>query len=255
MRMGKKSLILISVSLLGLVAGAVGVYAWDASRDDLIADGVKVGGIDLGGMRGPQARRTLAHDLVQPLSQDLHVKVGKRMFRLTSNRIRLRADLGRMVAEAEAASREGGLPSRTWRFVTGKEMVRSLPPRVGYSTRQLRFFIGEIAAKVDHPARNASVKPSAGALEPVREQVGTELDRRRLRTRLEDELASPAGARLVVAPMRTIKPRVTTAQLARRFPVYILVDRSAYQLRFFKRLKLAKTYRIAVGRQGLRTSR
>ena len=42
--------ILVAVLLLVLVGGAVAAYAYDSSRDDLIAKGVTVAGVDVGGM-------------------------------------------------------------------------------------------------------------------------------------------------------------------------------------------------------------
>ena len=52
---------------------------------------------------------------------------------------------------------------------------------------------------------------------------------------------------------RTTAPKVRTSQLVDRYPTVITVDRANFRLRLFKRLKLVKTYTIAVGRQGLET--
>jgi lipoprotein-anchoring transpeptidase ErfK/SrfK len=50
-----------------------------------------------------------------------------------------------------------------------------------------------------------------------------------------------------------VRPTVTRAELATRFPSYITVDREAFQLRVYQHLKLARTYTIAVGQIGLET--
>ena len=47
--------------------------------------------------------------------------------------------------------------------------------------------------------------------------------------------------------------RVTTSQLAAKYPAYIVVNRNDFRLRFYEHLKLAKTYEIAVGMEGLET--
>ena len=44
-----------------------------------------------------------------------------------------------------------------------------------------------------------------------------------------------------------IRPKVTTAGLARAYGTIITIDRSSFTLRLFKRLKWSKTYRVAVG--------
>jgi lipoprotein-anchoring transpeptidase ErfK/SrfK len=46
---------------------------------------------------------------------------------------------------------------------------------------------------------------------------------------------------------------VTTDELAQEYPVYLTLDRASFQLRLWENLKLAKTYTVAVGQQGLET--
>jgi lipoprotein-anchoring transpeptidase ErfK/SrfK len=41
--------------------------------------------------------------------------------------------------------------------------------------------------------------------------------------------------------------------VASKYPAYIVVDRSSFRLMYYSHLKLAKTYEIAVGMQGLET--
>jgi lipoprotein-anchoring transpeptidase ErfK/SrfK len=50
-----------------------------------------------------------------------------------------------------------------------------------------------------------------------------------------------------------VAPRWWTSTLTRHYGTYILVSRETFTLRLYKNLKLAKTYRIAVGRAGLET--
>ena len=44
-----------------------------------------------------------------------------------------------------------------------------------------------------------------------------------------------------------VQPKVTTAGLAQAYGTVITIDRSTFTLRLFKHLKVAKTYRVAVG--------
>ena len=52
----------------------------------------------------------------------------------------------------------------------------------------------------------------------------------------------------------TERPDRTLADLAKRYPAVIAVDRDAKQLRLYKRLQLEHKYRIAVGKAGLETA-
>lgn len=74
-----------------------------------------------------------------------------------------------------------------------------------------------------------------------------------LRGRVAGALAHPARTQVVSVPWARVRPKVTTSDLAVQYPNYIVIDRAAFTLRYFRGLRLAKTYQIAVGRQGLET--
>ena len=50
-----------------------------------------------------------------------------------------------------------------------------------------------------------------------------------------------------------MKPEVTTDELAARYPTYLTVNRSTFELSLWKDLELAKTYTVAIGAQGFDT--
>ena len=53
-----------------LAVGLVGLYYYDASRSDLIAEGVRSGGVDLGGLRAPEAVDKLRRAVAAQNSSD-----------------------------------------------------------------------------------------------------------------------------------------------------------------------------------------
>jgi uncharacterized protein YwlG (UPF0340 family) len=55
--------ILVAVLLLVLIGGAVAAYAYDSSRQDVIAEGVTVAGVDVGGMDVNEARAVVERRL------------------------------------------------------------------------------------------------------------------------------------------------------------------------------------------------
>jgi lipoprotein-anchoring transpeptidase ErfK/SrfK len=57
----------------------------------------------------------------------------------------------------------------------------------------------------------------------------------------------------IVARVHTTKPKVTKSEVASEYPSYLTLDRSTFTLRLWKHLKLAKTYTVAVGQEGLET--
>ena len=50
-----------------------------------------------------------------------------------------------------------------------------------------------------------------------------------------------------------VKPKVSTKQLAKKYPAVLIVNRGTHKLQLYKNLKLKKTYGIAVGQVGLET--
>ena len=50
-----------------------------------------------------------------------------------------------------------------------------------------------------------------------------------------------------------MKPKVLGDEVAAEYPSYLTLDRETFTLRLWKHLKLAKTYTVAVGMEGLET--
>jgi lipoprotein-anchoring transpeptidase ErfK/SrfK len=75
-----------------------------------------------------------------------------------------------------------------------------------------------------------------------------------LEMRVENALRQPSPAVRTVEPrLRKVDPKVSTGELAKKYPVVVTVDRGGYRLRLWRRLKLMKAYPIAVGQVGLET--
>ena len=74
-----------------------------------------------------------------------------------------------------------------------------------------------------------------------------------LQQRIAQALTVPGVDRTVKAPVRVIKPKVTQAQLADKYPVLLIADRYNYKLRLYRDLKLQKEYTVAVGAVGFDT--
>jgi lipoprotein-anchoring transpeptidase ErfK/SrfK/uncharacterized membrane protein len=246
--------IAVAVLVVLMVAGVAGVAAYDASRDGVIAEGVTVGGIDVGGLEAAEARTTLEAELLEPLREPVVVRARSKRFRLTAERARVRADLDAMVDEALARSRDGNVLERTWRGLTGGEVEAEVEPRIAFDRAAVRSLVRRVERATERAPRDAKVDFSAGALEKVQSRYGIRLYEGSLRARVEDALRQPDPAvRTVSVRLRKVQPKVTTAELAKEHPVVVTVDRGGYRLRLFKRLKLVKTYPIAVGQVGLET--
>jgi lipoprotein-anchoring transpeptidase ErfK/SrfK len=249
--MRHKSFIFVAALLVVLLASAVAAYAYDSSRDDLIAEGVTIAGVDVGGMRASQARLLIRRELQEPLERPIAVRHKHRRFRLSAAAAGVRADVGGMVDQALAQSRDGNIVTRVARDLTGGEESASVPARVSYSHAAVDRLVRRVRRGLNRPARDATVEfPS---LVQVKEQIGLRVRRRALRRRVEQALTVPGTGRIVRAPTRVILPKVTQAELADKYPVVLVADRGSFQLRLYKELQLAREYTVAVGALGFST--
>jgi len=80
--MRQRSFIVVAVALAVLILGAVGVYAYDKTRDDVIAHGVTAGGVDIGGMNKAAAKRALDRQVTAALRQPIVVTYRHQRFKL-----------------------------------------------------------------------------------------------------------------------------------------------------------------------------
>jgi lipoprotein-anchoring transpeptidase ErfK/SrfK len=249
--MRHKSLILMAAVVLALVGGAVAAYAYDSSRDDMIAKGVTIAGVDVGGMRTDLARRVVTQQLKPQLERPVQVTYRRKRFTLSAEDAGVRADVSAMVDEALAVSRDGMIVTRLARDLTGGEESRRVAARVTYSRAAVQEFVSRVARRVGRPARDA--KLNFPSLDKVQERPGIKVLRAQLGQRVAKTLNVAGAGRVVETPVRIIQPEVTRAELAAKYPRLLVVDRDNFQLRFYRKLKLVKSYTVAIGQVGYDT--
>jgi lipoprotein-anchoring transpeptidase ErfK/SrfK len=245
--------IVVAVGAAVVVVLALGTYLYDHSRRDMIANGVRIDGVSVGGMRAAAARTKIQHELIGRLNRPVTVRSGSQKWTLSTREADLTVNADNMVAQAVSASREGSIVTRTVRGLFGGSVKRNVPLVVSYSHQAVRGLTAKVRAAVDRAPRSATVAASASGLTEVSAQVGLTVDDARLGGRIEQALTGAAVSHTVTVPAHTVQPAVTTSQLAAKYPAYIIIDRGAFRLRFYEHLKLAKTYEIAVGMEGLET--
>jgi lipoprotein-anchoring transpeptidase ErfK/SrfK len=245
--------ILLAIVAVALSAGGAYAYFWDSGRTDLLATGVTVAGVDVGGMHVAEARALLESRLVRSLRRPLRLTDGTHSFVVDPARAGLHVDVDGMLTSALAQSRDGGLAQRFFRDLEGRDVHVAVPLRATLADGSLARFVDDVASVVDRPPRPAHVVASAAKLRVVPERTGVAVRRDALRSALAAALLRPDRPRTLAVPTRTVEPRWTAATLPRRYPAFILVDRETFTLRLYRGLRLAKTYPIAVGQAGLET--
>jgi lipoprotein-anchoring transpeptidase ErfK/SrfK len=248
-----RSFISVAAFLAVLVVLGGALYAYDHARADEIAPGVKVAGIPLGGLSPEQARARLERQILQPLERPIVVHHADKTWKLGPREARLRADLGAMVDEALARSRSGDVFARSWRSLTGKRLQDDLHPTVQYSDAAVIRLIDKVRRSVERPAKDAKVKISGAGVSAVPGVEGLAISASQLHRQIGAAITSTTAPRTFVAHTRHTQPKVTTADLRRKYDTVIIVNRGQFRLRLFKELKPSQSFGIAVGQVGLET--
>jgi lipoprotein-anchoring transpeptidase ErfK/SrfK len=249
--MRNKWFILLGVLLLVLAGGAVAAYAYDSSREDLIAEGVTVAGVDVGGMRVAAARRAVARSLEEPLSQPIRVARAGQRFRLSAEDAGVSADVAGMVDEALAESRDGNVITRVARDLRGEQENVRIAAQVSYDEEAVARLVARVEKRLNRPAKDAEL--AFPSMERIDSKRGREVKAALLERRISQSLVNLDAERQVRAPARVIQPKVTTAELVDKYPIVLVADRASFQLHLYQRLELTRSYTVAVGALGFDT--
>jgi lipoprotein-anchoring transpeptidase ErfK/SrfK len=245
---------LAALVVLGLLL-AVGVWAYDDAQKDQIANGVKIGGVDVGGRSADDARRVIQKKVVAPLKQPVTVSYDGKDYTLSAKQLHETADVDGMVQEAIDRSRQGNILDRVTRYASGGDVNADLEPRVAYDKGAVKDFVNRLADEIDQDPVDASVVPSDGGTKLVKHagQAGLAVDKARMTRQVDAAAQSRGGDQPVQATVKQTKPEVSTKDLPHAYARYIVINRESFTLRFFHNLRLQRSYTVAVGQQGLET--
>ena len=248
--MRSRSFILVAFFLVVLLAGAGAVYAYDASRAQRIAEGVSVSGVEVGGMTSGAAREQLEQALLEPLREPVRVAYKGRSYRLTHRQAQVGIDLDGSVDRALAKSREGNVITRAVRELSGGRVLADVPVDVSYSKAAIRRLVKRIQKDLDRPAKDADVSFAGGRIDRTPSKTGRQVRAVSLRRDIDETLLATEGSRKVRVRTRTVKPKVSTDEVAEKYPAVLMVDRANFKITLYKDLKPARTYGIALGKAG-----
>jgi len=243
--------LLACVTLVALFVGGAALY--DHGRADRLAPGIRIGGVDVGGLDTQAAKRLVHARAVAPKQRTLRVHTRAKTFVLTPQQLRVRADIDEALEHALADSRRGWFGGRALRDLRGDKVRESIPLTTRYARGVLPRLVAEVAAFTYVEPVNATVEPDGDRLRRVPSRVGRRIDTGTLHRSLEratQNRSRPADISVTTLP---VAPKITTGDLAGRYPAYIVVDRKNHVLRFYKKLQPLHSWPIAVGRAGLET--
>ena len=248
-----RSLIAVIGVVVLLLAGAGAVYAYDHGRRNVIAEGITVAGIEVGGLKAAEARSRLHRRYEQRLRRPVVASFHAQRFTLSPADAHVKVDIDAAVDQALERSQDGSIFTRTWRSATGGHVDANIKPQVHYSRAAVGELVDHVQHSLDQAPRDASLSFASDSITKVPEHTGRKVDAAALTDSLRTALQRPAARHRVTIPVQMVQPKVTTNALARKYPAAITIDRGAFTLRVYQHLKLTRSYSVAVGMQGLDT--
>jgi hypothetical protein len=225
--------ILLSGAALALPASAL------AAAPTTLPPGATIAHVGVAGLDEAGAKAAVQAALSAVYERPVTVRVGTTDEQIVTANLGLAIDYDGMVAQAfKLASHHQRIHVKLARTIASKTLSR------GVYKLDKPFYVAP---------RDARVRFGVTKIVRVPGRYGHGLDTDKLRQALIDELRTPTPARLITEKVVRIAPKVTVKKLARLYGTYISVDRDNFKLRLFKRLRLSKTYSIAVGMAGLDT--
>ncbi len=250
----RKRLIVLTAVMAFIALGVVGgAYAYDHAKRERIAAGVEVNGVAIGGMTRAQAEAKLRQTLLAPLDRPVKATYHNHTFTLTPTQAAIGIDIHGTVDKALARSQAGNMFSRSWRNLRNQAVDAKLAANVSWSQPAIEKLVARARKTIDRAPRDAHVDLSKGIVDPKPSRTGIRVRYNTLAAALQHTLLDPGNRSPVTIQTTVVQPKVSTAQLAKKYPAVIIVDRSRFKLTLFRDLKVAKTYSIAVGQVGLET--
>src|SRR3954470_11244451 len=247
--------LIVLVAFVAVIAlgGVAATYAYDNSKKNRIAAGVKVNGIPIGGLTRAQAEKKLSDALLAPLDRPVKVSYHDRTFTLSQKAAAIGINISGTVDQALKRSQQGDMFSRSWRNLRNKSLNTDLAADVSYNNASIDKLVRRVRRAIERQPKNASLDLSKGEVDPTTSRTGVRVKYNSLAKDVEKTLLTPGKADPVKVHTTVVQPKVSTAQLAKQYPAVIVVHRGQFKLTLYKNLKPAKTYNIAVGRVGLET--
>jgi lipoprotein-anchoring transpeptidase ErfK/SrfK len=237
-----------------LALGGLAVAADNSS--DTIADGVTVGGVDVGGLTREQAIDRLEQQIGTPSRRPVKVKVAGDTKKLTADDAGVKVDIEGAADRALTASRDGNFIGRGWREVTGGKLDQDVDAAVSVNARAVAKFVKGVEEDVHRPAVDAELSMAVTDVAVSPDKKGRELaGTAKLKERVIRAFETPGSKRRLKAKTEVIKPKVTESEVWAKNPVIVTVAHDAQTVRVFKRGEVVTTYRVAVGQAEFPTPR
>jgi vancomycin resistance protein YoaR len=201
-------LLLLAIGAVGTVLGLV-----FAGSPTTIARGVRIDGVDVGGLQARDARALLERQAAALAHKPVVFVAGGKRFRIAPTTLGVEPD---WAAAVDAAQRQGdGFgPFRGFRRIDVQVFGADVTPPVSVLGGALEYELQQIAKQVDRPQRPAALVRHGLRIDVLAARAGRALDRKAAAAVIVRALASLQRSGTVQLPTRSVPPRVTAGRLS-----------------------------------------
>ena len=251
-RIGAVVAIVVAVAgVLVLAFGGVAyaAYRYEKGHADRILPGVRIAGVDVGGMTRAEAARAVRPIVRSDLRAQLSVTIGQDHWTTTLGALGRRAAVARAVDGAMRAGEGLGTFDRAWHRIRDEALGVDLPLQYRTTGDGVDPWVRRIARDLYVAPRDASIGLDGG-LTDVRfthAKTGLEVAQRSAATAVRRALA--AGDDAVVLRTRPVQPKITDDTLGPTIVVH--VDRN--ELDLYDGFHVIRTWDVATAKPGFTT--
>src|SRR5439155_6621315 len=238
----RRLLVISAVTLAALFTGTTVVaFAYDRVESDHFLSGVRIGGVDVGGMSRAQAVAAVRKRAHVYLSHPVTIHAGKKTFHVVPRELGVTAGVQIAVDRAMQDASSMNWASRSYHRLFGWSVDMHVRVANWLPFRHLRAFVNQLVAHIDRHAQSAAIVMSPNKMRAVRQHArpGRSVDRKIVLSRVSMALRSMRSR--VSIPVKVTHPKVTDRELRKT----ITIDLTTNTLRLYDRFKVIRTYPVA----------
>lgn len=209
-----------------------------------IAGGVTAAGTDVAGLTVDEAAARL---------QQVHGE------RLERGLITVQAaDITWRLKTADADVRFDALTSAKRAVYAGRDAAGAavdVPLEVTFTKSAVDTFVAGIDKRLSRTPVDSRLKISIRRVQVTHSKRGRDIGAKTLAKNISAAIVDPRITRVFKPRLISVKPKVTADKLRKSASTVITIEQSSFTLRLFKRLKVVRTYKVAVGQPDYPTPR
>ncbi len=237
-----------ALAVLALIAGgtAYGAYRYDQGNLHRIMPGVRITGIDVGGMTKDEAIEAVRAKVDGGLAKKLTVQAANKEWDTSSAEMNTKADVGIAVDKALAVGDKYTWTSRVYHRLFDSPVVADFDVGFRLDKSVIDSFVGKIGGAVGETPVNGGLRLEGSRLAYVKSKPGRELVQAAALVKMREALRD--DSRRVKLPVKTVAPE--TAGDDQQTIVIRLGENKLY---LYRGKKIVESYPVATGAPGFPT--